>query len=70
MEIIKKCERCHQHLSCWTMSWFNTQHICMKCAEKEKQHPKYKEAVQAIKEAETKGNMNFEGIGLPEDLKL
>ena len=62
------CERCNQKTDLHTMSFFNTQDICMTCVEKEKQHPKYAEAVQADVDEIKKGNMNFEGIGLPSDL--
>ena len=29
------CERCGEPLDARTMSWFNTETICMKCARKE-----------------------------------
>lgn len=64
-----KCERCHQETVAWQMSWFNTQEICMACREKEKAHPLYPEAKAAILAEEAKGNRNYEGIGLPDDLK-
>jgi len=51
------------------MSMFNTQMICMTCKDTEKQHTKYKEAEQADIEAIKNKNYNFEGIGLPDDLK-
>jgi hypothetical protein len=46
------------------MSRFNTQEICLECEEKEKQHPRYKEAVERELEAVKNGNYNFRGIGL------
>jgi hypothetical protein len=45
------------------MSWFNTDCICKECDEKEKAHPRYKEAKEAELEQVKKGNYNFEGIG-------
>ena len=45
------------------MSWFNTDLICMDCADKEKSHPKYQEAKDRENEEVRKGNLNYEGIG-------
>jgi len=50
------------------MSYFNTQTICPKCEEKERQHPKFKEAQEAEMRQVRQGNFNFGGIGLPSDL--
>ena len=50
------------------MSVFNTQMICEMCQQKERQHPKFQEARQADQDAISKGDYNFPGIGLPEDL--
>jgi hypothetical protein len=63
------CDRCK--VSCWTtiMSMFNTETLCNKCLEEEKAHPKYQEARDEEVDALLKGNYNFPGIGLPEDLK-
>ena len=47
------------------MSRFNTDAICMKCAEEERQHPDYKLAADAELAAVRSGNRNFEGIGWP-----
>jgi len=46
------------------MSRFNTECICLKCADKEKGHPDYCKAVEAEIEAIRNGNFNFKGIGL------
>jgi hypothetical protein len=62
------CERCHKKTATWIMSIFNTQHLCFLCKEKERNHPKYKEAKEAESEAVRKGKHNFPGIGLPLDL--
>ena len=40
------CERCGAS-GTFTMSRFNTERICLSCAEKEKKHPRYQEAVDA-----------------------
>lgn len=62
------CERCHKQSNMFRMSIFNTQMICADCLEKEQNHPLYKKAVECERDEYLKGNMNFQGIGLPEDL--
>lgn len=58
-----QCSRCGGDLkSGRIMSMFNTQCICMKCAEKEKQDKEYKKAVEADHEQIRQGNYNFRGI--------
>lgn len=61
-----KCERCGEETSCYTMSWFNTDNICMKCKDDERNHPDYQKAKDAVYKEEAKGNRNFEGIGWSE----
>jgi hypothetical protein len=57
------CSRCGGDLkSGRIMSMFNTQCICMKCADKEKQDPEYKQAVEAEHEQIQQGHYNFKGI--------
>ena len=46
-----------------TMSRFNTDCLCLACAEAEKYHPRYREAVEAELAEIRKGNYNFKGIG-------
>lgn len=58
------CDRCGNPLSNGrTMSRFNTDCICLKCAEEEKSHPDYRNAVDAEIDAIRNGNHNFPGIG-------
>lgn len=65
----KACERCGKSpLTASIMSKFNTQIICFECKDKERQHPKYKEADDAECAAVLRGERNFPGVGLPEDL--
>jgi len=64
-----RCDRCRKPLLASTMSIFNTQTICMDCADKEEAHPDYKKAQQAEREALQRGDRNFRGIGLPPDLR-
>lgn len=63
------CQRCHEKTNTHTMSWFNTQMICMACSDKEMKHPRIKEAKDAERAQVKAGNRNFVGIGLPEDLR-
>jgi hypothetical protein len=63
-----KCDRCHQPTSVTTMSKFNTDTICMPCKERERAHPRYKEADDTECAAVRAGNYNFPGIGKPADL--
>jgi hypothetical protein len=49
---------------------FNTENICMDCKDKEQGHPQYDLARTKDVEAIKKGNYNFEGIGLPDDLRV
>ena len=64
-----KCDRCCGSTNNVTiMSKFNKDIICIPCSYEEKMHPQYGKAIQAeIKEC-FKGNLNYEGIGLPYDL--
>ena len=63
-----KCDRCGKETDLFTMSFFNTQQICMECDHTEQQHPKYQEAVAADTAAIKRKDYNFKGIGLPADL--
>lgn len=64
------CERCGStQISVYTMSYFNTEMICMACQRKERGHPMYQEAVSAENAAVALGDLNYAGIGLPEDLR-
>jgi hypothetical protein len=50
------------------MSYFNTEDLCMECAEKERDHPKYEQAKRVEGEAVAGGDLNYGGIGKPADL--
>ena len=64
------CDRCNKDISkSFTVSMFNTETICMACKKIEAAHPLYHAAMKADVEEIRKGNYNFKGIGLPEDLK-
>ena len=63
------CGRCEKETNEHKMSMFNTQELCPDCQKKEKEHPDYKKACDVEREQVLKGNRNFEGVGLPDDLK-
>ena len=65
-----QCNRCGASFAnrAHTMSFFNTDMICMDCVQKERKHPRYKEAHDTECEAVRRGDYNFPGIGKPEDL--
>ena len=64
------CDRCEQPPinNTTIMSKFNTQVICTPCKEKEKEHTDYETACEAEDQAIRNGDLNFPGIGKPEDL--
>jgi len=67
------CERCgnsfkRNSVSIHTMSWFNLEHICIDCRNKEQQHPDFQRAKDAEIAALRAGDYNFSGIGKPADL--
>ena len=35
------CDRCDKDTSWFTMSWFNTDHICQSCNDQEELHPHF-----------------------------
>lgn len=66
---MSNCERCQSETRVLSMSWFNTQMICPRCEMTERKHPKFKEARDEEFAQVKNGNLNYEGIGLPNDLK-
>lgn len=66
----RQCARCAVPFVgvAYTMSFFNTDLICLDCQEKEANHPRYKEAVDREIAACEAGDYNFVGIGKPGDL--
>jgi len=63
------CQRCNGDDRITTGSMFNTEMICLKCKEKEKKHETYEFARKVESDQVRGGNYNYEGIGLPDDLK-
>ena len=66
---MKHCERCNKESNVMTMSYFNVDMVCMDCNKEERNHPQYEYAKNVELQECVAGNMNFEGVGLPEDLK-
>lgn len=64
-----KCDRCQKETSIFQMSRFNTDNCCPACLTLERMHPLYRAACKAEADAVARGDYNFPGIGLPEDLK-
>lgn len=58
----KTCSRCHKELTSRIMSRFNEDVICIDCSEKEKEHPLYKDAVEAELAEVKLGNYNYKGL--------
>jgi hypothetical protein len=57
------CDRCGKETISTIVSMFNTDEICNECKERERQDPRYKDAVAADEAAIRSGNYNFRGIG-------
>ena len=59
-----KCDRCGKDLRRGQiMSRFNTQVICLDCADKEEKDTRYAVAKAAEQEAVLRGDYNFLGVG-------
>lgn len=58
------CPRCGEKPFATTMSYFNTEEICVECKTEERTLPGYKAAVDAEAAAMKMGNYNFKGVGL------
>ena len=59
------CQRCGEETNTFTMSWFNTDNICMPCNDKENDHPDIKLAKDVELAHVKAGNFNYPGIGFP-----
>jgi hypothetical protein len=58
----RKCDRCGETNSAFMMSKLNTDNLCRKCIDKEKNHPRYKEASEAEHQAVVNGDYNYPGL--------
>lgn len=60
-----RCDRCGGELNGGrTMSMYNEDTICMKCADAERRRDDYARARDAERAAVLSGNRNFRGVGL------
>ncbi len=66
---MRTCDRCNKPTHTTTGSYFNRQMICTSCDSKERKHPRFQHALDTEMKEVLKGNLNYEGVGLPEDLK-
>jgi len=57
------CERCGRETMSYTMSYFDTAEICLRCSSAEREHPDYEKAREAEAEAVRRGDYQFPGIG-------
>lgn len=64
-----KCERCNKKANAWRFSWFNLDRLCSECYELESKHPDYQRARDMEHLEVVAGNLNYKGIGLPENYK-
>jgi hypothetical protein len=69
MDLINRCDRCKGDMSFHRVSWFNTDEICGDCQRIEDAHPGLAAAKEKEREECMRGNFNYEGVGLPLDLK-
>lgn len=64
-----KCDRCKGPAPISTGSFFNTDQICFECSAAERRHPSFARAREIEIEHVRRGEFNFPGIGLPDDLR-
>ena len=63
----QKCDRCGVKPDVSTMSKFNTDTLCDRCADDERLAPGYAAACAAEMAAVKQGNFNCHGVGLSAD---
>jgi hypothetical protein len=59
------CARCGTKSPIYTISFFNTDEICLSCLDVEQRHPDYAYAVEIEGAQVLSGNFNYPGIGWP-----
>lgn len=67
-----KCQRCKRSFDDpreISKSIFNNQDICKLCATRERSHPEFRKAREALLEEISKGNYDYTGVGLPVELE-
>lgn len=60
-----RCDRCHDTMSVYRVSWFDTACICQTCQTEEESHPDFQYAREVEHQAVRGGDMNFPGVGWP-----
>lgn len=65
--MLDKCARCGVDLLAWSMSYFNTDEICLDCVQDERKLPSYEVARQHEVAQVKAGNWNFNGVGLTQE---
>ena len=63
------CDRCNKKIHIQRKSMFNNDMICQGCQLLEKEHTQFEKARDAVIDSISRGDYEFEGIGLPENLK-
>ena len=67
MPLFDLCDRCGKYTAI-CLSTFNLEWICDACKRKEREHPDFDAAREAINKAVAAHVYNFPGIGKPDDL--
>lgn len=67
--MILYCDRCKKKTSLHFTSMFNAEHICRDCQQLEIEHPQFEKAREAVIDSVSRGDYEFHGIGLPDNLK-
>lgn len=60
-----RCDRCNEVTDTTTGSYFDLAMICPACEQRERKHPRFKDAVAAENKALSHGDWKFKGIGFP-----
>ena len=70
-EMARYCHRCGQSLaSGWKMSMLNTDYLCGTCIEREKKHPRYREAQEAERQEVLRGNFDYQGLLSDQEIEI
>jgi cytochrome c-type biogenesis protein CcmH/NrfF len=64
------CDRCKEKTPDHRVSMFNAEMICRECQNLEINHSQFEKARDAILDSISRGDYEFAGIGLPDNLKV
>jgi hypothetical protein len=67
VDFSKGCERCGERDCALSVSYMNTDQVCLDCNADERRAPGYEAAKAAEIEAVRNGDYNFPGVGLSEE---